>query len=191
LLCFAASPTTVLWGLSMPTSTANLYPKIFPTNEEKISLLEMSKMGKDLFNDVKVESFISKSTKFFPAYEMTSVPIKIYKSSENLGLNERVTVLGDAAHKTTTQAGLGATAAMHDAKDLAQVILSLNEENCLSSLRMYEKRMGLRAQKVINASYGNTIRIHKILSPPVQVFSNWVMWFVGRIIKFVQFIKRV
>jgi len=99
-------------------------------------------------------------------YEMTSVLPDTLKQHSLLGTQGGITLAGDAAHKTTTQAGLGATAAFEDALDLSNELIALAQRENISpqdisqSLRRYETRMLRRAAKVVGSSFGNTQMIH-------------------------------
>ncbi|KAJ3156055.1 hypothetical protein HDU89_005619 [Geranomyces variabilis] len=72
----------------------------------------------------------------------------------------RVVLLGDAAHATTTHAGLGANTALQDAIDLAEKIIAVAEAGDLqqlpSAMEEYHRIMFKRGAKVIGMSTGNT-----------------------------------
>ncbi|KAJ3175796.1 hypothetical protein HDU87_005790 [Geranomyces variabilis] len=72
----------------------------------------------------------------------------------------RVVLLGDAAHATTTHAGLGANTALQDAIDLAEKIIAVGHKGDVRQLPLamaeYHKAMFKRGAKVIGMSTGNT-----------------------------------
>ncbi|CAF0751480.1 unnamed protein product [Adineta ricciae] len=70
--------------------------------------------------------------------------------------NPRVTLLGDAAHPMTTQAGKGANTAFADAFDLANLLLNPSS----SSLSEYEQKMFKRGFAAVKMSLSNTKMIH-------------------------------
>jgi FAD-dependent urate hydroxylase len=178
----------MFWAASMPTQLAA------PVREPNLSEEELLKRARDIIQANMDEPDIVKAIdiagKIVPGYELTSVYPDLYQG-RSITTNEssRVTVLGDAAHKTTTQAGLGATAAFQDAVDLGQTILDKGDSLGPEHLRQYEARMCDRAKAVVGASYGNTQRIHQVRGPVGTFFVNSIMWTVGCIISAVQFVK--
>ncbi|KAJ3165764.1 hypothetical protein HDU88_003958 [Geranomyces variabilis] len=80
---------------------------------------------------------------------------------KNMKINPTcVVLLGDAAHATTTHAGLGANTALQDAIDLAEKIIAVADSGDLrqlpSAMEEYHKIMFARGAKVIGMSTGNT-----------------------------------
>ena len=93
----------------------------------------------------------------------------------------RVTILGDAAHKTTTHTGMGATAALQDAEHLATLLKSNASSLKLNPavLREYEAGMIERAREVVSGATGMTARLHTVHSPVKLAVIEWIMWTVG------------
>jgi 2-polyprenyl-6-methoxyphenol hydroxylase-like FAD-dependent oxidoreductase len=73
------------------------------------------------------------------------------------GPTTRVVLLGDAAHGTTTQRGLGANTAIADAADLAAALAA---PDWALTLPAYERTLVKRGRGVVNASVQSTASIH-------------------------------
>ena len=102
----------------------------------------------------------------FGGYDFTSVdPGTVRANPLAAAAGSRVTLIGDAAHKTTTQAGLGATAALCDAVGLADEIAraaaAAVPPDLAETLRAHERAMAARASAMVAKSVGNTARIHE------------------------------
>jgi len=99
-----------------------------------------------------------------------------------------VTLLGDAAHKTTTQAGLGATAAFQDAQDLAHALAGVRPgaAHVGPVLRAYEARMLKRALTVVRASAGNSLFLHTQRSALKHAMISGAIYAVGCVLALVQ-----
>jgi 2-polyprenyl-6-methoxyphenol hydroxylase-like FAD-dependent oxidoreductase len=100
----------------------------------------------------------------FPGYGFTSVaPATVRADPLAAAPASRVTLIGDAAHKTTTQAGLGATAALADAVGLADALAAAaaGGSAAAAGLRAHERSMARRAAAAVAASVSNTARIHE------------------------------
>jgi 2-polyprenyl-6-methoxyphenol hydroxylase-like FAD-dependent oxidoreductase len=186
--------TVLFWSISMPQIVAQPIIGIPDLTEADVRarLLEICRNSFD--ESSEIELLVKLSEKVVQMYEMTSVHPSIYKRNRVLGKNKksRVTLLGDAAHKTTTQAGLGATAAFQDALALGKVLVdakkgSFNPEIHLRE--MYEPNMIITARKVVGASLGNTEMIHQIRGPVGMALTNVFMRTVGGIISLVQTVK--
>lgn len=81
-------------------------------------------------------------------------------------VHERVVLLGDAAHASTTHRGLGANTAILDASDLANTLISIannpsdDPKQLAKALRDYESIMVKRGQQKIKDSTQSTGMIH-------------------------------
>ncbi|KAJ3151867.1 hypothetical protein HDU86_005999 [Geranomyces michiganensis] len=92
--------------------------------------------------------------------------IQLPKNLATLTNPTRVVLLGDAAHATTTHAGLGANTALQDAVDLAEKLVAVAKGNDAgdhhartqlpTAMAEYHKTMFKRGAKVIGMSTGNT-----------------------------------
>lgn len=181
----ALNKRQVLWSFSVPKNTIG---EVNP-NDNIEELRQKAKVVADANYDFKsVSVFISKAEQFFPGYEMTSCEPLIFSNPEKIFHDkfERVALLGDAAHKITTQAGLGATAAFQDAMDLAELLITKQD---FKQLREYEKRMFKRARLVTSVSLGNTRRLHQIHGPIATMLSNWSLWVLGKVARVFFFIR--
>ncbi|KAI8069342.1 hypothetical protein BC940DRAFT_332257 [Gongronella butleri] len=85
------------------------------------------------------------STKYQPDCPLTKIK------------HQRVTLLGDAAHATSPNAGLGANTALMDSIDLAK---ALAREDWQVALGEYETTMWARGQSAVKESLRNTWRNH-------------------------------
>lgn len=122
-----------------------------------------------------------------PLSPFTSVPSATVARNPLGVVASRVTLIGDAAHKTTTQAGLGASAAIEDALALASMIAECavstpRDDDCRSALARYQSARCKPAADVVATSVGNTERLHH----PESVLVNGVMRAVGGAIWAVQ-----
>jgi 2-polyprenyl-6-methoxyphenol hydroxylase-like FAD-dependent oxidoreductase len=192
-----ANPESVFfWAISLPDEQAK--PIAGPDLSSDVVRVNLLAIVKKAFDESSgIGSAVRLSESFVPVYGLTSVNPAIYKSNSIFtnvqNPKSRVTVLGDAAHKTTTQAGLGATAAFLDALDLGKVLIK-HKNAFLPEVHLrqvYEQSLRKRAQKVVGASLGNTQRIHQVRGPFGTVAVNTMAWLIGRIIKLVQFVKSI
>ncbi|KAJ3054849.1 hypothetical protein HK097_000655 [Rhizophlyctis rosea] len=103
----------------------------------------------DLSNTMPLESYV------------LHIPMECFSMSIPKGFTAslqptRVVLLGDAAHATTTHAGLGANTALQDAVDLANAIKRALEDAAPATLpnimQQYHVAMFKRGEKVIKAS---------------------------------------
>ena len=105
---------------------------------------------------------------------MTSCLPTTIKSNPLFQQKSRVTLIGDAAHKTTTQAGLGAWAAITDACTMAACV----NYDVFEWVKKYEKKGNKYHVSAVSMSHGNTMRLHENES----VMINWLMYFIGCLI---------
>jgi len=127
-------------------------------------------------------------------YEMVSVDEKTMSmdARDVFGSNDdsRVTLLGDAAHKTTTQAGVGATAALQDALDLADALGKMPPDaNVSTVLRAYEARMWIRARSAVGQSLGSSRMIHRKRGPFKYFMLTSTIGMIGWIAAAVNLVK--
>jgi len=183
----------LFWSLSMPRKAA---PEIVETEKiEKEKLRELLvTLLRANFTEVAVSKLVEISDTVERGYGLTSVNPAVFKKGsicpqETMGM--RVTLLGDAAHKTTTQAGLGASAAFMDAIDLGDTILKKGDALSAQDLREYERRMCTRASWVVGASYGNTQMIHIQRGRVGSAIAVGFMWTVGWIVSGVGLAKAI
>ncbi|KAJ3097150.1 hypothetical protein HDU97_005127 [Phlyctochytrium planicorne] len=171
----------LLWSVSTPKSLAEEYglnltlslPELKEKTEHLIS---------DCFTPEAVELVKATQVKdMFVGYHFFSVlPATLKSNPLQHQPKSRVTVIGDAAHKTTTQAGLGATAAFQDAISLAKQLIT-GSGDIPTRLRDYEKEMVVRAGKAVSASVTSTARIHNASTTSVAIF-EYVIYFVGGVL---------
>eukprot|EP01116_Phalansterium_solitarium_P015694 TRINITY_DN3490_c0_g1_i1.p1 TRINITY_DN3490_c0_g1~~TRINITY_DN3490_c0_g1_i1.p1 ORF type:complete len:406 (+),score=123.93 TRINITY_DN3490_c0_g1_i1:203-1420(+) len=95
---------------------------------------------------------------------------------------DRVVLLGDAAHAMTTHRGLGANTAFQDAVDLAK---ALHLPNWRTAVFDYQKTMVARGKKAVADSLQSTKTIHMAPGWGVSV-RNGVMWTIGSAISLKQ-----
>eukprot|EP00158_Paraphelidium_tribonemae_P003684 Partr_v1_DN26293_c0_g1_i2_m48518 len=154
----------LLWSLSMPDAVADEYGLRKLAKEEVASLRALSaKAARELVDPEAAQLIeLTPDSNMFPGYQITSVAAQTVRSNPlQKQANSVVTLLGDAAHKTTTHAGLGATAALMDATSLAKCLLDAADPSQLPKcLRDYEKLMSVESSKVVAASVMNTGNIH-------------------------------
>jgi 2-polyprenyl-6-methoxyphenol hydroxylase-like FAD-dependent oxidoreductase len=136
----------IWWTMSHPRET-------FKPKSEQEHLQHYIEKGK-MFHP-EIQYLINSSPKLMLSYD--------YKSMNNfhgnvLGNTSRVTLIGDAAHATTSHAGLGANTAFQDAIDLADAIKK--EGDWKKNVEEYEKTMIKRGEKVIKFSTGSTSMMH-------------------------------
>jgi 2-polyprenyl-6-methoxyphenol hydroxylase-like FAD-dependent oxidoreductase len=136
-----------MWSLSWPEKE----------NHEKknVTLNELVDKARRYFKDDEIVRLIegSSSLPLYGPIRMHSAPCFKQNPFPN---NPRVTLLGDAAHSMTTQAGLGANTAFADAYDLANVLLNPSS----SSLAEYEQKMFKRGFTAVKMSLTSTTMIH-------------------------------
>ncbi|KAJ3360107.1 hypothetical protein HDU91_004710 [Kappamyces sp. JEL0680] len=179
---------SILWSSSMPTEIADSFHL---TDELPLPELQQHyvRLAKE-YIDADAAAIISATPteKLFPSYTLTSVLPELLKTNPLEGVSTyRVALIGDAAHKTTTQAGMGATAALQDAQALFEVLRA--DEFGETELKKYNEELLARAKKVVGASYGNTMRIHE-RNATVIYLSTTFMWLVGRAINFASLFRR-
>jgi len=175
---------TLLWSLSFPT-------KDKPASHDALIarlLSEFPGVGVDV-----VVGLTPEESRGLLEYEIFSVLPETLKANGaaaifGLDADSLVTLLGDAAHKTTTQAGLGATAAFEDAQDLAHALAGVKPgaAHVGPVLRAYEARMLKRAQTVVSMSVGNTRFMHTKRGPFKHAMINGVAYTVGCLFALVQ-----
>lgn len=128
-----------------------------------------------------------------PGSELESVPLPALDAAAlttGRRATTRVTLLGDAAHKTTTHTGMGATAALQDAEDLASRLLRVDAPLVDPAvLREYEVAMIERARTVVSMAAGMTARIHTVHSRGALSAIEWIMWTVGWVVSAVSTFK--
>ena len=159
----------ILWSLSMPIAVATeaglTSPGITPESTRDILL----RLCREKISPQTAELLqLTAADQLMPGYEFTSVEPGVVKSNPLGRLSSsRVTLAGDAAHKTTTQAGLGATAALMDAVSMAKCLIASSSSSpspspaaAVHALRKYEREMSRRAAGTVSASRGNSVRIH-------------------------------
>ena len=81
-------------------------------------------------------------------------------ASQTAAALSRVTLLGDAAHATTSHMGAGGNAAFADAEALAEALASAPPEQWPEALRRYEAQMWPRGERVVRSSRTMTWLIH-------------------------------
>ncbi|RHY56903.1 hypothetical protein DYB34_001225 [Aphanomyces astaci] len=169
-LCFVYGTHRVLWSLSMPQSVAT-ESQLHSALDAPVMREATVQLAKECFDD-DVANIIAAtpSLDMFRGYSFYSVLADTMATNPlGIALASRVTLLGDAAHKTTTQAGLGATTALQDALLLANMLAGVRRpDDVPDALRRYEVGMCQAAKVVVSASIGNTRRIH-----------NSNVWIVG------------
>ncbi|CAF1484817.1 unnamed protein product [Adineta steineri] len=136
-----------IWGLSWPEQGDH--------EERNVSTAQLVDKIRQHFNNdelVRLAERTSPSSYLAP-YRMYSALCLKQNPFPN---NPRVTLLGDAAHPMTTQAGKGANTAFADALDLADALLNPSS----SSLSDYEQKMFKRGFDTVKASLGMTNMIH-------------------------------
>ena len=186
-----ADDKVFFWSLSMPNEVAKDIKDNTTLSKEDLRRA-LCAIAKKAFNESsKIELLIRISDTVVPGYELTSVEPSIYSSGklQIQNVETRVTLLGDAAHKTTTQAGIGATAAFLDAINLATTLIDHKHSFTPSVLRAYEMEMCKRATMFVQMSLGNTKRIHKVNGPIGLITATCLMWIVGNIIGTLEFFK--
>jgi len=169
----------LLWSLSFPTQDK-------PASRDEL----VARVASD-FPGVGVDVFLTLTPEDSLGYEIFSVlpeTLKAHGAAAIFGddATSLVTLLGDAAHKTTTQAGLGATAAFEDAQDLAHALRGVKPGQVGPVLRAYEARMLKRARTVVGVSAGNTRFMHTKRGPLKHAMISGVTYAVGCIVALVQ-----
>jgi 2-polyprenyl-6-methoxyphenol hydroxylase-like FAD-dependent oxidoreductase len=106
-----------------------------------------------------VAATLPAGTSLYGPRQIFSVDPKDIPSQLAHGPEERVFLLGDAAHATTTHRGLGANTAIQDAADLAAA-LSTQQPSCQAALQAYERGMVARGVRVATESRQSTQMIH-------------------------------
>jgi 2-polyprenyl-6-methoxyphenol hydroxylase-like FAD-dependent oxidoreductase len=193
LLLFVGPSDQLLWSFSCPASEkakglighTNNNNAIPPLPDKELISLVCEMLGESFSNSKPLIDIIGSTSKIVPGYEMFSVRnLELFKTttcSKN-GYN-RVTLMGDALHKTTTQAGVGATAAFLDAEDLANALIASPSPNDIEQVVLgYEKRSAARAKDYTWQSLSNTIRLHQKRGMMSETMINSIMWSVGCII---------
>ena len=163
---------TLLWSFSMPNAVA-LSKNLLASKDGSV-VLQGEALQKALVqicdeylspeSGAAMLPLSTPTSRLLLGYEMTSIDSAVLNEQNVRSLqneNSRVTLLGDAAHKTTTQAGLGATAAFQDAMDLADALYLASSDNLVAVLKAYELRMLQRAKSAVGQSLGNTTLIHR------------------------------
>jgi len=181
---------TFLWSLSMPSATNTEIQQPSTSKERRLAIT--LDLLRSKFSSAEAEALVAATppTSLDLAYDIVSVnPEHLASGSMGQVRSGRTTLLGDAAHKTTTQAGMGASAAFMDALDLADALVNVPSPSLTevsAALRSYESKMASRAVNVVNESVGNTKRIHDISPDNKRRKVQWVMWTVGWILPGVQ-----
>jgi 2-polyprenyl-6-methoxyphenol hydroxylase-like FAD-dependent oxidoreductase len=136
-----------MWALSWPEKENH--------EERNISSIQLIDKARQYFQDDEIVRLIeqSSSSTFIGPFRMHSALCLKQNPFPN---NPRVTLLGDAAHPMTTQAGKGANTAFADADDLANLLLNPSS----SSLSEYEQKMFKRGFTAVQMSLTSTNMIH-------------------------------
>ena len=179
----------LLWALSLPKSLAKEFNLSSELELTQLRLNTMKALADLISEEAAAIVMHTVSADMFKGYDYSSVDLIALKLNP-LGKSKtsRITLLGDAAHKTTTQAGLGATAAFTDALNLSVALTVKSETTIQGRLRKYELEMTKSGKKVVRASVGNTIRIHETSQFKIAFFNGFLR-FIGHIIAFIYKIK--
>jgi 2-polyprenyl-6-methoxyphenol hydroxylase-like FAD-dependent oxidoreductase len=211
--CASGSHHLLLWSLSMPQDVAETLRVV--GEPDAMAALEMMCCSGFLDADAKAVATLTQKEQMFPGYAFTSVLPESYDDPNFPFLNnpnghEMVVVIGDAAHKTTTQAGttsrlfavfsvflfsffffvrryssllgMGATAAMSDADSLAKLLVSKKNNLTRADLSGFEAAMRKSARSVVKLSVGNTRRIHE-RNPTHVMLANTLTRFAGLVLR--------
>jgi 2-polyprenyl-6-methoxyphenol hydroxylase-like FAD-dependent oxidoreductase len=192
ILCFAHVQSDgqrkLLWSLSMPKARAGLLVDERDIDKARATCVQIVK---ESFASGDVAQIISltPTSEWISGYPFTSVLPATLKKAPYANYAANVTLIGDAAHKTTTQAGMGATAAFQDSRELARLLGKVRTKAELSdALRAFEREMEKRAYSIVSMSAGNTRKLHDTRLW-VVVPTNAILWCVGCIIAGVQSVR--
>jgi len=155
-----------LWSLSLPSPIAS---ELGLTTATDGALLrdQVAQLIAANFNSPTTAEAVRRTAveDFLPGAEMNSVNTDLLKKPSPLnvpGPGWRVMLLGDALHKTTTQAGLGATAAFQDAVTILEMVRSARGGITEVDVQKCNSKMWKNAAFVVNMSVGNTKRLHAV-----------------------------
>ena len=190
-LKFANAPT-VLWAMSMPVAdwnaelrdsrgvaTSRAREMICEFARAKFSMAGLADMLAPTPDEDMVSGYMMRSVEEAAVRE--GVLLTGAGEPGARRANSRVTIAGDACHATTSQAGLGVTAAFADALDLADRLRGVRDFTP-RVLREYERAAAARNALVVRMSAGNTKRLHVPVSGLKRVATHAAMWFVGWIV---------
>lgn len=181
-----------LWSLSAPLR--HFEGCTSPDTPPSVSLERTLDLLRSCFDAPELVDLIAHTSleKVGPCYEITSIsPHDLLTSFPLADKDSLVTILGDAAHKTTTQAGLGATGAFLDALELANELCFSSEPFSPAVLRRYEAKMAKTDSRFVAASVGNTLRIHGEMSWAGRYVVQTIMWTVGCIMSAISSVRRL
>ncbi|KAJ3024496.1 UNVERIFIED_CONTAM: hypothetical protein HDU68_008103 [Siphonaria sp. JEL0065] len=185
----------LLWSLSMPQALADDFGLKSDLDKDEM-LAATIKFSQDCFpQDITALFKLTDVSELFPGYKFYSVLPEVVASNP-LGqeLHTRVTLIGDAAHKTTTQAGLGATAALQDAILLAEHLERISGRSQVTryvianALRQYEVKMSVNAKAVVGSSVARTRDAHSTNTIQIAV-ANSIISFMGYLLGFYYFVS--
>ncbi|KAJ1535002.1 hypothetical protein HK096_003149 [Nowakowskiella sp. JEL0078] len=177
-MCFRYNSHTneerLIWSLSMPNLDTQT-EKITSCQDNNTLLKKLVELANNCYDTSdEISSIISRTeSDSLYTYNVHSVSAQTVKSNPlQMQKSSRITLIGDAAHKTTANAGMGATAAFTDAISLADRIISglSKKSNITEELRKYESEMSANAAKVVEDSVSNTLRFHE--TDPVKAASS-------------------
>jgi len=177
---------TLLWALSLPTADATVAGL---RGEDAAAVLRnAATLIRETFADPADAADVVARTPadgLMPGYEVTSVQVDALEPGllcEGVRAGSRVTLLGDAAHKTSTHTGMGATAALRDAEELGACLCTMGADVDVVSLRQYEVAMLGRAKAVVAEATGRTAQLHTVWSSRALAAIGLVMWTVGWVV---------
>lgn len=104
--------------------------------------------------------------------------------SANTWTNNRVTLLGDAAHAMSAVLGLGANNAIEDAYNLSQALLNYSSENYISCIKEYEDKMLKRSSADVLKSRSIALRQFTPVGFFGSIFRNSYMKLVNMFINY-------
>ncbi|KAJ3122926.1 hypothetical protein HK098_002332 [Nowakowskiella sp. JEL0407] len=138
-----------------------------PTQSDKTAISKAAEVA-EILTSKEVGLLVGKtpSSDFLKGFYINSVSSELMRQNPlQKDRKSRVTLIGDAAHKTTMNAGYGATAALRDSLNLAEHIseflLSNGKDDIAVALRKFEFKMSKDAISVIEQSVSNTKRFHQ------------------------------
>jgi 2-polyprenyl-6-methoxyphenol hydroxylase-like FAD-dependent oxidoreductase len=170
--CQSATRATLLWSLSYPGARADWETEFAHatedlTNEYAESAHRRAQLLARLVERVTPRfpeplARVVASTppdRLFGPRQMYSMDARAVKrlAAASVGPGGLVVLLGDAAHATTTQRGLGANTAFADAADLA---VALQADDLAASVARYNRTLATRGASVVGQSRSTSGMIH-------------------------------
>jgi len=175
----AANDTSVMWSLSWPKSHATESRAMSAAKEPEELRRVLADAAAATCSSPEIACVISRT----PCEQLMAVSTLHSvepRNTDPLQSVTRVTLIGDAAHATTTHRGLGANTAFVDALLLAE---ALAQPDWHAALEHYQKEAFVRGFRAVKQSLQSTHMIHA--TGWVGVLRNVVLWCIGCLLSFV------